>query len=76
MAKPTNKSKIVEGVLDLLLGGKPGDNIRGGAIRGEVCIDPPMGCGKEAKVFKDERSKREYRITGFCQHCQDTMLGV
>ena len=35
-------------------------------------------CGKEfyKDEFKDELSKREFKISGFCQECQDkTFIG-
>jgi hypothetical protein len=32
-------------------------------------------CGKEAKVFRDALSKKEYQISGFCQTCQDKVFG-
>ena len=28
-------------------------------------------CGKEVTGFKDELSRKEYRISGMCQNCQD-----
>lgn len=28
-------------------------------------------CGKEIKGFKDRLSAQEFRISGFCQKCQD-----
>lgn len=28
-------------------------------------------CEGEANEFRDELSKREYTISGLCQHCQD-----
>jgi hypothetical protein len=31
-------------------------------------------CGKPATEFKDEKSVREYRITGYCQSCQDEVF--
>lgn len=31
-------------------------------------------CGKNATEFRDEISKREYRISSLCQHCQDEMF--
>lgn len=38
---------------------------------GGKCIAPPLGCGGEALDFRDRTSANEYRITGFCQKCQD-----
>ena len=35
-----------------------------------VCIS----CKKEAASFKDELSKREYKISGLCQKCQDEIF--
>ena len=31
-------------------------------------------CGKSATEFRDEISKREYRISSLCQHCQDEVF--
>lgn len=74
--KPSKKSRMVDGVIDLILGGKPGDNLRKATIRGDICVAAPIGCGGVAKEFRDERSRREYTISGFCQDCQDNMFGV
>jgi hypothetical protein len=76
MAKPTKKSKAIEGVIDLLIGGQPGDNTRPKTIKSDRCIGAPLGCGGNASAFRDEISRREYAITGFCQSCQDNMFGV
>jgi hypothetical protein len=37
------------------------------------CIPPPMGCGKDVsfKDFRDEKSWKEYGMSGWCQECQD-----
>ena len=75
MAKPSKKSKIVEGVIDLLMGGQPGDNLRSKVIKSNMCVAAPLGCGGNAEAFRDEVSRREYRLTGFCQNCQDNMFG-
>ena len=32
-------------------------------------------CKQEAASFKDELSKREYKISGLCQKCQDKVCG-
>ena len=74
MAKPTKKTKAIDGILDLMLGGKPGDDIRSNTIRCKTCLPLPMGCGLEVNVFRDECSEREYCITGFCRSCQDKMF--
>jgi hypothetical protein len=43
------------------------------SIAGRTCVEPPIGCGGSAHEFRDEISIREYRITGLCQSCQDSM---
>jgi len=55
-------------VVDLIYGG------RLESIKEGMCLPPPIGCGKEATVFRDELSRREYRISGLCQVCQDTIF--
>jgi hypothetical protein len=32
--------------------------------------------GNDPKEFRDERSKREFRISGLCQKCQDEFFGT
>lgn len=32
-------------------------------------------CGKDAKVFRDDVSTREYLLTAWCQACQDEFYG-
>ena len=41
------------------------------AVAGNQCVK----CGKPADSFKDELSKKEYGISGFCQPCQDDIFG-
>jgi hypothetical protein len=65
---PTPKSPAVEGLLEGLAG-------RTTAIEGDRCVRPPFGCGGPATDFRDERSRHEYRISGLCQQCQDTVFG-
>jgi len=40
---------------------------RDAAIEDHVCAS----CCEPILSFKDEVSEREYKITGWCQHCQD-----
>lgn len=68
MAEPTPKSSGIEEFLEEMGG-------RTTAIRGDVCVRKPIGCGGEAKSFRDETSRREYRISGLCQKCQDEIFG-
>lgn len=39
-----------------------------------TCIKPPIGCGKPITGFKDILSQKEYRISGLCQACQDSIF--
>ena len=61
----TNKDDIPKRPVDLIFPG------RREAIAGKTCIPAPAGCGGDATEFKDEISKREFRISGLCQTCQD-----
>ena len=36
----------------------------------KICVK----CGKDATFFKDELSKKEYPLSGFCQICQDNFF--
>jgi len=40
------------------------------AIQKGICVI----CKKEAKVFKDNLSRVEYKISGMCQECQDKVF--
>ena len=33
-------------------------------------------CGQSAVSFRDELSVKEYRISGLCQSCQDSVFGA
>ena len=68
MAKPSEKSPEIDLFLTSISG-------RSFAIRADICIAPPFGCGGEANEFRDEISKREYTISGMCQKCQDKVFG-
>jgi hypothetical protein len=41
-----------------------------------IAVDKCVFCGCDVteKSFRDERSKREYKISGICQKCQDTIF--
>ena len=42
------------------------------AFAGNQCVK----CGEFAKDFRDEISRKEYGISGFCQPCQDETFGT
>jgi len=66
MAKPTFKSEEMEKTLIKMTGID-----RRKCITADICT----WCGKPAKNFKDAISEKEYRISGFCQKCQDETFG-
>lgn len=69
MAKPTPKAPGLNAFINSLSGGD-----RERDIRSNVCVPPPIGCGKSAINFRDELSRKEYRISGLCQDCQDSIF--
>ena len=66
--EPSQKHPAIASFLDNISG-------RSGAITSNVCVRPPIGCGKPISKFKDELSAREYTISGLCQECQDKIWG-
>ena len=42
------------------------------AIAGNGCVK----CGESATDFRDEISRKEFGISGFCQSCQDDIFGT
>ena len=64
MATPSKKTEEVENLIDSITPNKLG---RVGSIKADVC----SWCKGPATEFKDPLSKKEYRISGFCQKCQD-----
>lgn len=67
MATPSEKSEHYEQTLTALTGI---DRLT--SISADVCT----WCGAEATEFRNEISRREYRISGFCQQCQDNTFGM
>ena len=67
MAKPSEKSPEIERLLEENFG-------RTTAIKNNLCIDPPVGCGGPAHEFRDMLSEQEYAISGLCQKCQDEIF--
>ena len=68
MAEPTKKAPEIEELIDAT---NPSGRKRVDSIKADVC----SWCGKPAVEFRDELSRREYRISGFCQDCQDKTFG-
>lgn len=67
--KPSYKHSEIEILLEDMMG-------RTTAIRSDRCLNPPLGCGCSATVFRDELSRVEFSISGMCQKCQDEFFGI
>lgn len=70
MANPSQKSEALETFLRIITGVDRRD-----LIRQNRCMPHPLGCGGPAAQFSDALSRREYEISGLCQHCQDSVFG-
>jgi hypothetical protein len=66
MADPSKKDSVIEQLLTEMNGGRN----RRAYIYANKCVR----CEGDASRFYDEVSKREYAISGWCQHCQDEMF--
>ena len=67
MAVPTGKSPFLEQFLEDIAG-------RSTAIKADVCIPAPLGCGGPATEFTSNLARKEYSISGFCQTCQNGLF--
>lgn len=67
MAEPTEKAEPIAEFLDQI-------SNRTEAITQDVCVPSPFGCGRRAAEFRDDASRREFAISGLCQHCQDIIF--
>ena len=70
MSQPSQKDAGMERVITALTGVD-----RRGAIYADVCVPPPIGCGKPTRGFRDDLYAKEYTISGLCQSCQDEVFG-
>jgi hypothetical protein len=66
MSEPTKKSPEMEAQLTSTFGFDRRDS-----IVANRCVPAPIGCGGDASVFRNDLSRREFRISGLCQACQD-----
>ena len=69
MATPTQKSPEMEAFIKSFFGFD-----RKKMIKKDVCAPPPMGCGKPVIGFRDEISRKKYKISSLCQECQDKVF--
>jgi len=68
MAEPTKKAPEIENLIDAT---NPSGRKRVDSIKQDIC----SWRGKPATEFRDELSRKEYTISGFCQECQDEVFG-
>ena len=66
--KANEKNKAIDALLTDLTGGK----VRYQIIKEGLC----MTCEGQASFFRDAVSQDEYRISGMCQDCQDSVFGI
>ena len=63
----TFKAPAIEQMLSKLTGVS-----RVGAVHEASCVT----CGGEARIFRDDLSRKEYTISAMCQDCQDSVFGI
>ena len=63
----SKKSPVIEALLSSLTGVS-----RVGAVQEASCVT----CGGEARIFRDDLSRKEYTISAMCQDCQDKVFGA
>lgn len=66
MAEPAPKHPDIEALLEVSSQENFGRS-RKQSIEGGICL----WCGQSAKEFRDNISRKEYTLSGFCQGCQD-----
>ena len=62
----TPKAQAIESLLSALTGVS-----RVGSVHEASCVM----CGGEARMFRDDLSRKEYAISAMCQDCQDKVFG-
>ncbi len=69
-----DKNKVMTSILDAMsmrMAKNSGVGIkRSSALKAKKCVL----CGKDATKFTDELSKKEFKISGMCQTCQDNFF--
>ena len=67
--EPTKKDPAIDAVLTAITG-----RDRQASIRGDSCVFSEDGAEHNMQ-FRDGISIKEYRISGMCQTCQDSVFG-
>jgi len=66
MVEPSHKAPAIDLFISRMTGKSREQQLASG-----LC----MTCSKDAKVFKNDLSRKEYTISGMCQTCQDEIFG-
>ncbi len=70
MTKPIKRAPEIQGLIDGMAKAQTGMG-QAECAEKRVCT----WCGGDASEFRNEISRGEYRISGFCQKCQDETFG-
>ena len=54
---------------------RPTDKLTNGQHSKNISKNICNSCGKKVTGFRNKISEKEYRISGFCQDCQDSFFG-
>ena len=65
--KATNKHPQIDALISNMMGGS-----RQLCVENAECIS----CHGEARIFRDDVSRKEFTISALCQNCQDDIFGV
>jgi uncharacterized CHY-type Zn-finger protein len=71
MTEPLWKAPLIKKALDNM-----SENSFGRQVSQSIHEDICVSCGKPAVEFKDTLSRKEYRISGLCQNCQDIVFAI
>ncbi len=67
LMKATNKDPQIDALLSTMMGGS-----RQLCVENAECIS----CNGEARIFRDDVSRKEFTISALCQNCQDDIFGA
>lgn len=67
MGRTVEMQKVVDGMAKTMFGRSNTE-----ALTHRVCVV----CGQPVAIFRDDISRREYKISGMCQKCQDSTFGA
>ena len=70
-----SKNETIKDILDKL--SEDIAKVKGSGMKRSVAmtVQRCSKCGKDATKFKDKLSEKEYKLTAWCQTCQDDFFG-